>query len=154
MTAAVVSKLYPKTYKIKNRNPIPYNEWDFCIQINMTPEKNLSIAHLWFEAFNAHNLEKLLSLYDDEAQHYSPKLKLRQPETNGLVSGKDALRSWWKDSFDRLPTLHYKVTSLTSNSDRVFMEYTRTVANEEALLVAEILEVRDGKIIASRVYHG
>ena len=120
----------------------------------MTPEKNLSIAHLWFEAFNAHNLEKLLSLYDDEAQHYSPKLKLRQPETNGLVSGKDALRSWWKDSFDRLPTLHYKVTSLTSNSDRVFMEYTRTVANEEALLVAEILEVRDGKIIASRVYHG
>ena len=120
----------------------------------MTPEKNLSIAHLWFEAFNAHNLEKLLSLYDDEAQHYSPKLKIRQPETNGLVSGKDALRSWWKDSFDRLPTLHYKVTSLTSNSDRVFMEYTRTVANEEALLVAEILEVRDGKIIASRVYHG
>ena len=121
---------------------------------NMTPEKNLSIAHLWFEAFNAHNLEKLLSLYDDEAQHYSPKLKIRQPETKGLVTGKDALRSWWKDSFDRLPTLHYKVTSLTSNSDRVFMEYKRTVANEEALLVAEILEVRDGKIIASRVYHG
>ena len=120
----------------------------------MTPEKNLSIAHLWFEAFNAHNLEKLLSLYDDEAQHYSPKLKIRQPETKGLVTGKDALRSWWKDSFDRLPTLHYKVTSLTSNSDRVFMEYKRTVANEEALLVAEILEVRDGKIIASRVYHG
>ena len=120
----------------------------------MTPEKNLSIAHLWFEAFNAHNLEKLLSLYDDEAQHYSPKLKVRLPETKGLVIGKDALRAWWKDSFDRLPTLHYKVTSLTSNSDRVFMEYIRTVDNEEEMLVAEILEVRDGKIIASRVYHG
>ena len=120
----------------------------------MTPEKNLSIAHLWFEAFNAHNLEKLLSLYDEDAQHYSPKLKIRLPETKGLVTGKDALRSWWKDSFDRLPTLHYKVTSLTSNSDRVFMEYIRTVANEEEMLVAEILEVRDGKIIASRVYHG
>ena len=120
----------------------------------MTPEKNLSIAHLWFEAFNAHNLEKLLSLYDEDAQHYSPKLKVRLPETKGLVTGKDALRAWWKDSFDRLPTLHYKVTSLTSNSDRVFMEYIRTVDNEEEMLVAEILEVRDGKIIASRVYHG
>ena len=120
----------------------------------MTPEKNLSIAHLWFEAFNAHNLEKLLSLYDEEAEHYSPKLKIRLPETKGLVTGKEALRSWWKDSFDRLPTLHYKVTSLTSNSDRVFMEYIRTVANEEDMLVAEILEIRDGKIIASRVYHG
>ena len=126
----------------------------FYYKAIMTPEKNLSIAHLWFEAFNAHNLEKLLSLYDEDAQHHSPKLKIRLPETKGLVIGKDALRSWWKDSFDRLPTLHYKVTSLTSNSDRVFMEYTRTVANEEDILVAEILEVRDGKIIASRVYHG
>ena len=120
----------------------------------MTPEKNLSIAHLWFEAFNAHNLEKLLSLYDDEAQHYSPKLKIRHPETNGFISGKVALRAWWQNSFDSLPTLQYKVTSLTSNSDRVFMEYVRSVENEDDMLVAEILEIRDGKIIASRVYHG
>jgi limonene-1,2-epoxide hydrolase len=120
----------------------------------MSTEKNLSIAHLWFEAFNAHNLEKLLSLYDDEAQHYSPKLKILHPETNGLITGKDALRAWWKEAFDRLPTLHYKVTSLTSNSDRVFMEYIRKVANENDLLVAELLEIKDGHIIASRVYHG
>lgn len=120
----------------------------------MSPEKNLSIAHLWFEAFNNHNLEKLLSLYDEDAQHYSPKLKIRLPETNGYVKGKVALRTWWKDSFDRLPTLHYKVTSLTSNSDRVFMEYVRSVENEENMLVAEILEIKEGKIIASRVYHG
>ncbi|MGL2962308.1 nuclear transport factor 2 family protein [Flavobacterium sp. RSB2_4_14] len=120
----------------------------------MSTEKNLSIAHLWFEAFNAHNLEKLLSLYDDEAKHFSPKLKIRHPETNGLVIGKDALRSWWQDAFDRLPTLHYKVTSLTSNADRVFMEYIRTVANEDEMLVAEVLEIKEGKIMASRVYHG
>ncbi|MCF6129205.1 nuclear transport factor 2 family protein [Flavobacterium sp. AS60] len=120
----------------------------------MSAEKNLSIAMLWFEAFNAHNLEKLLSLYDDEAQHFSPKLKIRHPETNGLVSGKEALRTWWKDAFDRLPSLHYKVTSLTSNTDRVFMEYVRNIDNEDTLLVAEVLEIKDGKIIASRVYHG
>jgi len=120
----------------------------------MSPEKNLSIAHLWFEAFNNHNLEKLLSLYDNEAQHFSPKLKIRHSETKGLVTGKDALRTWWQDSFERLPTLNYKVTSLTSNSDRVFMEYVRSVENEEDMLIAEILEIKEGKIIASRVYHG
>lgn len=117
-------------------------------------EQNLSIAHAWFEAFNAHNLEKLLSLYDDEARHFSPKLKLRHPETNGLVTGKEALRNWWKDAFERLPSLHYKVTSLTSNADRVFMEYIRTVTGEPDMLVAEVLEIKDRKIIASRVYHG
>ena len=120
----------------------------------MSAEKNLSLAMLWFEAFNAHNLEKLLSLYDDEAQHFSPKLKIHHPETQGLVTGKEALRTWWKDSFDRLPSLHYKVTSLTSNADRVFMEYVRTIENEDSMLVAEVLEIKDGKIIASRVYHG
>ena len=120
----------------------------------MTAEKNLSIAMLWFEAFNAHNLEKILSLYDDEAQHFSQKLKIRHPETNGLVIGKEALRVWWKDSFDRLPSLHYKVTSLTSNADRVFMEYVRTVEKDDNMLVAEVLEIKEGKIMASRVYHG
>ena len=120
----------------------------------MSTEKNLSIAHLWFSAFNAHNLEKLLSLYDDEAQHFSPKLKIRHPETNGLVIGKDALRAWWQDAFDRLPSLQYKVTSLTANGDRVFMEYIRMVTDESDLLVAEVLEVKNEKIISSRVYHG
>ena len=43
----------------------------------MTTQKNLSIAHAWFEAFNTHNLEKLLSLYDNDAEHFSPKLKIR-----------------------------------------------------------------------------
>lgn len=120
----------------------------------MSPDTLQSIAFRWFDAFNAKQLEKLLALYDDEAEHFSPKLKIRKPETNGLVVGKDAMREWWQDAFDRLPSLHYKVTSLTANTDRVFMEYIRQVDGEEDMLVAEVLEVRDGKIIASRVYHG
>jgi limonene-1,2-epoxide hydrolase len=53
-----------------------------------------------------------------------------------------------------LPSLQYKVTSLTANGDRVFMEYIRMVTDESDLLVAEVLEVKNEKIIASRVYHG
>lgn len=113
-----------------------------------------AIARSWFQAFNEHDLESLLALYDDRAAHYSPKLKIRQPETEGLVKGKDALRSWWQDAFGRLPGLHYQVTSLTANGQRVFMEYIRQVPGEEDMKVAEVLEISDGKITASRVYHG
>lgn len=119
--------------------------------------KNLSFEHIaqqWFDAFNAHNLESLLALYDEEAIHFSPKLKIRQPETGGLVRGKAALREWWKDSFHRLPTLHYQPTSFTANEERVFMEYIRTVEGEPEMLIAEVLEISHGKINASRVYHG
>ncbi len=115
---------------------------------------NEEIANKWFEAFNEHHLENLLSLYHENAKHFSPKLKTRLPETNGLIIGKNALRTWWKDAFLRLPNLHYAVTSLTANNQRVFMEYIRQVPNEDDMLVAEVLEIENGKIIASRVYHG
>ena len=112
------------------------------------------IARKWLAAFNAHNLEDLLGLYDEVAVHFSPKLKLRQPETGGYVKGKAAMKAWWQDALTRLPSLHYELVVLTANDDRVFMEYTRQVAGEADLSVAEVLEIKDGKIIASRVYHG
>ena len=112
-----------------------------------------TIAQQWFNAFNAHNLEQLLTLYNDNAQHYSPKLKIRQPETNGLIKGKDALRAWWKDSFERLPSLKYIPTRFIANDTSVFMEYTRQVNGEENMTVGEVLEIKDGLITASRVYH-
>lgn len=120
----------------------------------MNAAQNKQIALKWFEAFNEHDLEKLLSLYDDQAEHYSPKLKLRQPETKGLIKGKAALRAWWQDSFDRLPTLRYEVIKLTADGEQVFMEYIRHVQGEEDLSVGEVLQTSDGKIIFSRVYHG
>ena len=120
----------------------------------MSAEQNKNIATKWFAAFNEHNLENLLSLYDDNAEHFSPKLKIRQPETNGLIKGKSALRAWWKDAFDRLPTLNYEVKKLTADEEQVFMEYIRHVKGEEDLRVGEVLEIKKGKIVASRVYHG
>lgn len=113
-----------------------------------------SIAFKWFDAFNEHNLEKLLNLYDDKAEHYSPKLKIKHPDSNGLISGKEALRVWWKEAFERLPSLHYDVKSLTSNEYRVFMEYIRKVDGEADLMIAELLQIENGKIILSKVYHG
>lgn len=120
----------------------------------MIEQQNLSMAHKWFAAFNEHNLDSLLSLYDEDAEHFSPKLKIRKPETNGLVKGKKALHDWWESAFESIPTLHYRVTSLTANSDRVFMEYVRSVKDEADMLVAEVLDIKDGKIVFSRVYHG
>ena len=120
----------------------------------MQPRDIEHIAVKWFEAFNAKNLDKLLDLYADDAEHFSPKLKIHKPETKGLVKGHDALREWWQDAFNRLPTLNYKVNSLTANEYRVFMEYIRTVQGEEDMLVAEVLEIKEGKIVFSRVYHG
>ena len=120
----------------------------------MSAQQNKEIAIKWFAAFNEHHLENLLSLYSDTAEHFSPKLKIRQPETNGLIKGKQALRDWWQDAFDRLPTLNYEVKKLTADDEQVFMEYIRHVKGEEDLRVGEVLEIKNEKIVFSRVYHG
>lgn len=114
---------------------------------------NHTLALQWFAAFNEHNLENLLSLYDDNAEHYSPKLKARQPETNGLIKGKQALHNWWQDAFERLPNLHYKILNIVANDAMVFMEYIRQTPNETDMQIGEVLEINNKKIIASRVYH-
>jgi hypothetical protein len=112
-----------------------------------------SVANKWFDAFNDHDLERLLSLYDENARHYSPKLKIRHPESKGLIHGKNALREWWQDAFNRLPTLNYELIRLTPYENRVFMEYVRHVHGEEDLYVGEMLEVENEKIVASSVFH-
>jgi len=120
----------------------------------MTAIKNKEIAVKWFHAFNEKNLKNLLSLYDDNACHFSPKLKIRQPETMGLIKKKEALTDWWQDAFTRLPSLKYEIKKIMTDDEHVFMTYTRHVDNEEDLDVFEILEIKNNLIIFSKVYHG
>ncbi|MBP8822350.1 MAG: GNAT family N-acetyltransferase [Flavobacteriales bacterium] len=116
--------------------------------------RNEAVAGRWFAAFNAHHLEALLALYADDARHFSPKLQARKPETGGWVQGKAALRDWWRDAFDRLPSLRYEPLNLIADGQAVFMEYIRHVEGEADLRVGEVLEIGNGLINASRVYHG
>ena len=115
---------------------------------------NEKIAHRWIDAFNQHDLEKLLNLYSENARHYSPKLKSRHPATNGWIEGKPTLKTWWADAFERLPTLQYHLQNLRVNNQQVLMEYERSVEHETPMMVAEILEIENGLIVKSRVYHG
>lgn len=120
---------------------------------HMSNAELIQIANKWFAAFNAKKVDNLIDLYHEDAQHYSPKLKVRHPDTNGLIQGKTALRTWWADAFERLPSLQYEIVRLTPYEDRIFMEYTRKVDTEDDLYVGEVLEVKGGLISASRVFH-
>jgi hypothetical protein len=115
--------------------------------------ENLSMLEKWFEGFNAKNLDLLLSLYSDHAEHFSPKLKIRKPETEGLIKGKEQLREWWKEAFERLPELHYQPNYYIADDKSVFVEYIRTVPGEDDLIVGEVLFFENSLIIKSKVFH-
>jgi hypothetical protein len=120
----------------------------------MSAEKNLEIARAWMDAFNAYDVDRLVALYADQATHTSPKIRALNPDTGGKLVGKAALSKWWKESNARLPGLRYESTAYTADAQRVFMEYLRHAPNEAPHPVAEVLEISNGEIVASRVYHG
>ena len=111
-------------------------------------------AREWLRAFNAYDVDALVRLYAADATHTSPKIRARHPETGGKIVGRDALAAWWRDAIARLPGLRYEPFAVTADDDRAILEYWRHAPGEEPLPVAEVFEVRDGLIVASRVYHG
>jgi ketosteroid isomerase-like protein len=112
------------------------------------------LAERWLACFERRDLDGLLALYRDDATHTSPKIRVRHPETGGMLRGKTAMRAWWADAFARLPSMRYEPTAITADDARVYMEYVRRVDGEPDLPVAEVLDVAGGQIIASRVFHG
>ncbi len=147
---------YYSTYNIQVCSELRTSSFDGTtwLQTNRDPARLVEIAKQWLACFERRDLDGLLALYAEDATHTSPKIRVRHPETGGLLRGKAAMRAWWQDSFDRLPSMRYVPTSLTADRDRVFMEYVRHVDGEPDMPVAEVLDVRDGRIVASRVFHG
>ena len=113
-----------------------------------------AIAEAWHAAFEARDLDALLALYADDATHTSPKIRALHPETGGKLVGKPAMRAWWADAFQRLPSLRYIATAITADPERVVLEYIRRVDGEPDMPIAEVFDVRSGYIVASRVFHG
>jgi len=113
-----------------------------------------ALGRAWIDAFNAHDVERLIALYADDCTHTSPKIRALHPETGGKLVGKAALRTWWTDAIKRLPGLRYELVRLTANDERVVLEYVRHAPNEAPMPVAEAFDVRAGHIVASRVFHG
>ncbi len=115
---------------------------------------HVAIGRAWLAAFNAYDVDALVALYADDATHTSPKIRALHPDTGGKLVGKAALAAWWRDANRRLPNLRYEPTAIVADGERVIIEYQRHAPNEPPLPVAEAFDVRDGKIVASRVYHG
>jgi len=101
---------------------------------------NDEIGRAWLAAFNARDLDALVGLYADDCTHTSPKLRVQRPDSGGAIRGKPALR--------------YEELTVTANDARVILEYLRVAPGEPSYPVAEAFDLRDGKIVASRVYHG
>ena len=131
---------------------VPLDNYAAALMLNVM--SNEGVARAWLESFNKYDVDALVALYADDATHTSPKIRALHPESGGKLRGHAELATWWRASNARLPGLRYELTALTANDDRVFIEYLRHAPAEGPMPVAEVFDIRAGKIVASRVYHG
>lgn len=100
-------------------------------------------ADQWVAAWNAHDLDAVLSHFTDDAVFTSPVAARILPETDGILRGKDAIRRYWAVGLEKIPDLHFEVIHVYTGLDTIVLNYR----NQTGALVNEVLRVGEEGLV-------
>jgi len=80
-------------------------------------------AREWVEAWNAHDLERVLSHYEDDFEMSSPIIVTMMGEPSGKLKGKAAVGAYWAKALKLLPQLRFELVAVLAGADSVVMSY-------------------------------
>src|SRR5712664_3480888 len=71
-----------------------------------------AFAREWVDAWNAHDLERILSHYRDNFEMASPLIVERMGVASGRLKGKEAIRRYWGQGLAGAPDLRFELTAV------------------------------------------
>jgi predicted SnoaL-like aldol condensation-catalyzing enzyme len=80
-------------------------------------------AQEWVSAWNAHDLDKILSHYEEEFEMSSPAITKLTEESSGVLRGKDAVGEYWSGALEKYPDLEFKLLHVLRGSNSVTLVY-------------------------------
>lgn len=89
----------------------------------ITAEFAKHFAAEWIEAWNAHDLPRILSHYDDNFEMSSPLIRTLMNEPNGTLKGKDAIGAYWQLALSRQPLLHFTLEHILIGANSITLAY-------------------------------
>jgi hypothetical protein len=92
-------------------------------------------AEQWYEAWNAHDLDRILAHYRDDVTLRSPMVVAITGREDGIVVGRDALASYFSRGLEAYLDLRFEPLALFVGVDSVVLNY-RSV---RGLLTAEFM---------------
>jgi hypothetical protein len=108
----------------------------------MDAEHAVAFAAQWLDAWNEPDLEALMAHFADRVVFSSPIAAQILDDSDGVVRGKEALRSYWSEGIRRNPDLHFELDSLYVGIDTLVIRYR----NQKSMLVCEVLTF-DGPLV-------
>lgn len=80
-------------------------------------------ADEWIAAWNAHDLERILSHYTDGFEMSSPLIAQLMDEPSGTLRGKAAIRAYWTNALAQRPDLHFELANVFAGAHSVIVSY-------------------------------
>jgi hypothetical protein len=100
------------------------------------------LVQAWLRAWNAHDLEAVLSHFADEVTFSSPVAARIVEGSGGVITGKAAPREYWREGLRRIPDLRFELVGTYVGVDTIVINYR----NQNGGLVSEVLEF-DGPLV-------
>jgi len=109
----------------------------------------------WIEGWTTRNLDQLMSRYADDAVFISPSVLVTNPDSDGILRGKVAIRSRYSLVFERFPKLRFELEELIERPYGVIVVYRKLgMFAEQPGLTVEVFETSAGLIKRNIVYWG
>lgn len=90
----------------------------------------------WIDAWNAHDLNRILSHYRDDVRFVSP-LAARAGTPEGTLHGRDALRAYFERGLATYPRLHFEPIAALGGVRSIALHY-RAIEDRQAIEVMEL----------------
>ncbi|MGU7784818.1 nuclear transport factor 2 family protein [Burkholderia sp. PU8-34] len=89
----------------------------------ITDEFAQRFAQEWIDAWNAHDLDRILSHYDDAFEMHSPMIVRIAGEPGGCLRGKEAVGAYWSKALQLIPDLRFEFISVLAGVSSVAIHY-------------------------------
>ena len=82
-----------------------------------------AFAREWVEAWNAHDLTRVLAHYTDDFEMSSPFIVQFTGETSGTLSGKTRVAEYWRTALQKVPDLHFELQGVLVGATSIVIYY-------------------------------
>lgn len=80
-------------------------------------------AREWVEAWNSHDLDRIMSHYAEDFEMTSPLIAALMQEPSGTIQGKENVRTYWSQALKKVPDLNFKLIDVLVGVDSITIYY-------------------------------
>jgi len=90
----------------------------------VTKDEAWSLANHWVAAWNAHDLDLIMTHYEDAIELISPVAARLLGTPDGKVAGKPNLRAYFQRGLEAYPELHFRLEDVLWGINSIVLYYT------------------------------